>query len=136
MSPCCVWMRSTANTSPTSWLTVLSGVPHSASRFSLVRSPRSSNKRFVSICVENAWAIGAVNIQPDHVHLFLSAPPSIAPSRIAHTLKGTTARNVFRQFPEVKKHLRGAAFEEVLRLVVMPDDQGRYHLVEMGYLVG
>lgn len=36
-----LWMRSTANTSPTSWLSVLSGVPNIARRFWLVRSPRS-----------------------------------------------------------------------------------------------
>jgi len=62
------------------------------------------------ICAENAWPIGAVNIQPDHVHLFLSAPPSTAPSQIAHTLKGTTTWKVFQQFPEVKKQLWGGAF--------------------------
>lgn len=62
------------------------------------------------ICAENTWNIGAVNIQPDHVHLFLSAPPSVAPSGIAHTLKGTTGRLVFQYFPEVKKQLWGDAF--------------------------
>lgn len=61
------------------------------------------------ICAENVWTIGVVNIQPDHVHLFLSAPPSVAPSQIAHTLKGTTARKVFQHFPEVKKQLWGGA---------------------------
>ena len=62
------------------------------------------------ICEANAWTIGALNIQADHVHLFLRAPPSVAPSQIAHTLKGTTARRVFQRFPEVKKHLWGGAF--------------------------
>lgn len=52
------------------------------------------------ICGEQGWTIGALNIQPDHVHLFLSAPPSIAPSQIAHTLKGITARKVFQHFPK------------------------------------
>jgi putative transposase len=41
---------------------------------------------------------------------FEVAPPSIAPSPIAHTLKGTTGRLVFQRFPEVKKHLWGGAF--------------------------
>jgi hypothetical protein len=41
----CVWMRSTANTSPTSWLSVLSGVPNIARRCWLVRSPRSLPQR-------------------------------------------------------------------------------------------
>jgi len=62
------------------------------------------------ICEANIWTIGALSVQADHVHLFLSAPPSIAPSQIAHILKGATARRVFQCFPEVKKHLWGGAF--------------------------
>jgi putative transposase len=58
----------------------------------------------------NTWTIGALNVQADPVHLFLSTPPSVAPSQIAHTLKGTTARKVFQHFPEVKQHLWGGAF--------------------------
>ena len=49
-------------------------------------------------------------MQEDHVHLFLSALPSTAPSLIANTLKGITARQVFKQFPEVKKQLWGGSF--------------------------
>jgi putative transposase len=49
-------------------------------------------------------------LQEDHVHLFLSASPSVAPSLIAHTLKGTTGRLVFQRFPEVKQQLWGGAF--------------------------
>src|SRR5438105_478718 len=62
------------------------------------------------ICEARQWSIGTLNVQPDHVHLFLSAPPSIAPSEIAHQLKGATARRVFQHFPEVKKQLWGGAF--------------------------
>ena len=61
------------------------------------------------ICAEQGWTIGALNIQPDHVHLFLSAPPSVALSQIAHTLKGTTTRKVFQWYPEVKRELWGGA---------------------------
>jgi REP element-mobilizing transposase RayT len=39
-----------------------------------------------------------------------SAQLPVAPSQIAHALKGMTARKVFQQFPEVKKHLWGGAF--------------------------
>ncbi len=62
------------------------------------------------LCETNKWIIGALNIQEDHVHLFLSAPPSVSPSLIANTLKGITARQVFKQFPEVKKQLWGGSF--------------------------
>jgi putative transposase len=62
------------------------------------------------ICAGKTWTIGALNVQPDHVHVFLSAPPSVAPSAIAHQLKGATARKVFLQFSKVKKQLWGGAF--------------------------
>jgi putative transposase len=62
------------------------------------------------LCDNNKWTIGSLNVQEDHVHLFIGAPPAIAPSQIANTLKGITARQVFKQFPEVKKQLWGGAF--------------------------
>jgi putative transposase len=61
------------------------------------------------ICEANTWTIGALNVQADHVHVLLSTPPSVAPSQIAHALKGTTARKVFQRFPEGKKQLWGGA---------------------------
>jgi putative transposase len=62
------------------------------------------------LCEENKWTIGALHVQEDHVHLFLSALPSTAPSLIVNTLKGITARQVFKRFPEVKKQLWGGSF--------------------------
>lgn len=62
------------------------------------------------LCEVNQWVVGALHVQEDHVHLFLSAPPSVAPSQIAHALKGATGRLVFQRFPEVKKQLWGGAF--------------------------
>lgn len=62
------------------------------------------------LCEENKWSIGALNVQEDHVHLFLSAEPRTAPSLIANTLKGISARQVFKQYPEVKKQLWGGSF--------------------------
>src|SRR5438034_3024770 len=62
------------------------------------------------LCEENTWVIGSLQVQEDHVHVFLSAEPRTAPSLIANTLKGITARQVFKQFPEVKKQLWGGSF--------------------------
>jgi putative transposase len=61
------------------------------------------------ICANHAWTIGAVNIQPDHVHLMLSASPCVPPADIAHQLKGATARSVFQRFPDIKSQLWGGA---------------------------
>jgi putative transposase len=62
------------------------------------------------ICAARHCRIGAVNIQPDHVHLFVAASPSVAPAEIAHQVQGPTARNIFQSFPQVKKSLWGGAF--------------------------
>jgi putative transposase len=62
------------------------------------------------LCEENKWSIGALTVQEDHVHVFLSAEPRTAPSLIANTLKGITARQVFKRFPSVKKQLWGGSF--------------------------
>jgi REP-associated tyrosine transposase len=63
------------------------------------------------ICEANAWTrLRAQRATRSCPSLSRVAPPSIAPSQIAHTLKGITARRVFQYFPEVKKHLWGGAF--------------------------
>jgi putative transposase len=58
-------------------------------------------------CEANTWTIGPLNVQADHVRLFLSAPPPVTPSQIAHRLKGTTARKVFQHFPAHQATLMG-----------------------------
>lgn len=42
-------------------------------------------------------------IQPDHVHLFVSAPPSLSISQIVFRLKGYTARVLRQEFDNLKK---------------------------------
>jgi len=40
-------------------------------------------------------------IRPDHLHFFVAAHPDIAPSQIAHRLKGYTARVLRQEFPHL-----------------------------------
>src|SRR5256712_13442509 len=47
----------------------------------------------------------ALEIQPDHVHLFVSAPPAIAPSLAIQWFKGITARSLFAGFPPLRRAL-------------------------------
>jgi len=46
-----------------------------------------------------------LTIMPDHVHLFCSFPPTIAPYQIMHRLKGYTAHMLRREFPELNSRL-------------------------------
>lgn len=59
------------------------------------------------ICEQREWPILALEVQPDHVHLFLSIPPSIAVADAVKILKGTTARKLFVELPELKESLWG-----------------------------
>ena len=45
----------------------------------------------------------ALEIMPDHVHLFVNCLPILAPSQIMFRLKGYTARILRREFPELMK---------------------------------
>lgn len=60
-----------------------------------------------SICAERDWPMISKEIQPDHIHLFLSIPPAIAVADVVKVLKGVTARLLFQRFPAFKERLWG-----------------------------
>ena len=43
--------------------------------------------------------IKEIGIDDDHVHLLISVKPTMSPAKVAHLLKGTSARILFRAFP-------------------------------------
>lgn len=55
------------------------------------------------VCERYEWEMLALEVMPDHVHLFVSAPPITAPVTIAKTLKSILAVSVFTTFPTLKK---------------------------------
>jgi putative transposase len=61
------------------------------------------------ICQTRKWRILALEVQPDHVHMFVSFPPAISIAEAVKILKGSTARYLFTQFPEIRKRLRNGA---------------------------
>ena len=48
---------------------------------------------------ELSLSILAFEIQPDHVHLFVNAPPNLAPDQIMFRLKGYSSRMLRKEFP-------------------------------------
>ena len=44
-------------------------------------------------------------LRPDHVHLFGSFPPTIAPYQIMHALKGATSHQLRVEFPTLRSRL-------------------------------
>ncbi len=49
--------------------------------------------------------IEALEVMPDHVHLFVNAPPTEAPQHLANQLKGFTSRRLRQQFPHLRTQL-------------------------------
>jgi putative transposase len=47
--------------------------------------------------------IVALEIMPDHVHLFLNCPPNLAPNRIMFQLKGATSRAMRLRYTHLER---------------------------------
>ncbi len=54
---------------------------------------------------DKGFIIKSMEVMPDHVHVFASAHPKVAPSYIYKMLKGISARWLFIEFPELKSKL-------------------------------
>ncbi|WP_018635084.1 IS200/IS605 family transposase [Parafrankia elaeagni] len=56
-------------------------------------------------CAEHDWPIVALEIEPDHVHLFVKAHPKHPPSYIANQLKGFTSHELRGEFGHLRSRL-------------------------------
>ena len=86
--------------------------PHSAYviNYHLVWIPRYRKKVLVGpvearlkellaeVASKYGFEILAVEVMPDHVHLFVSAPPKFAPAEIVRLFKGITSRKLKKEF--------------------------------------
>ena len=54
-----------------------------------------------SIANERGWDIPAVEVMPDHVHLFVSVPPTMAPCEVFKVFKGQSGRKLLIKHPEL-----------------------------------
>jgi putative transposase len=71
--------------------------------------------QFIEISHKKGFSISTMEIMPDHIHVFVSAHPQVAPSYIVKMLKGISARRALMQFPHLvqqlwKGHLWNSSF--------------------------
>jgi putative transposase len=95
--------------------------PHSAYIISyhLVWIPRYRKKVWVGpvearlkellaeIAMQYGFEILAVEVMPDHVHLFVSAPPKFSPAEIVRLFKGITSRKLKKEFENLRRQYWG-----------------------------
>ncbi|MBE9004467.1 IS200/IS605 family transposase [Fortiea sp. LEGE XX443] len=54
-------------------------------------------------CKTYGWILHALEIMPDHVHVFVQADHTTAPVEIAKTMKSISAVHIFNTFKDLKK---------------------------------
>ena len=64
---------------------------------------------FKEIAEEYEFQIDTMEVMADHVHLFIEAPPSYAPSRVAQIMKSISAKEIYKRFPELRKKMWSGA---------------------------
>lgn len=60
-------------------------------------------RTLAEICSRYEYEILELEVMPDHIHIFISVKPTIAPTDIVRTLKSITAIQLFKEFPALKK---------------------------------
>jgi len=54
------------------------------------------------------FEIDTMEVEDDHVHLFVSFPPTVLIARAIQIFKGVSARRLNEEFPEMEKRIWGA----------------------------
>lgn len=55
------------------------------------------------VCRARDWEIEALAVEEDHIHLFVSCPPRDAPAKVMNVLKSITARELYEEFPRLRR---------------------------------
>ena len=59
------------------------------------------------ICKSHDIEILKGHVRPDHVHLLLSVPPTLSPSRVMNAIKGKTSNRLMRDFRSLNREFWG-----------------------------
>ena len=59
------------------------------------------------ICRSNDIEILKGHVRPDHVHLLLSVPPHLSPSRVMQAIKGKTSHHLLQDYRLLRKEFWG-----------------------------
>ena len=58
---------------------------------------------FLELAIEKTWDILALEVAPDHIHLFISVKPTDTPHLVVKAFKGRSSYILRKEFPELKK---------------------------------
>ena len=74
-------------------------------RYSIIKGDIESDLKHIieDICREYKYKIRALETMPDHIHVFLDAPQTVAPADIVRTLKSITAIKLFEKHDTLRR---------------------------------
>jgi len=74
-------------------------------RFEVIQGDieQSLKNILANVCNKYQYEILELEVMPDHIHIFLSAKPTVAPTDIVRTLKSISAIKLFKEHPKLKK---------------------------------
>ena len=55
------------------------------------------------ICEDYGYRIKALEVMPDHIHIFVDVPQTVAPCDVVRTLKSKSAIELFKAYPTLKR---------------------------------
>jgi len=78
-------------------------------RHAIIRGAVESRLRelFMNLARGHGFGIVTLEVMPDHVHLLIDCAPQHYIPDIVKTVKGSTARFLFKEYPHLKKRLWG-----------------------------
>jgi len=68
---------------------------------------------FQEIAGHHGFESEELEMDKDHVHMFVSFPPKYSIGQVVGLFKAVSAKEIRAEFPEVRKQLRGGEFGEV-----------------------
>ena len=74
-------------------------------RFSVLKGNVDNTLKQIlqKICNDYKCHIKALEVMPDHIHIFIDVPQTVASCDVARTLKSISAIELFKAYPQLKK---------------------------------
>ena len=78
-------------------------------RYKVLRGEVAERSRDLirQICEAREVRIVRGAVSPDHIHMLVSAPPQLAPSKLVQYVKGRSSRRLQEEFPHLRKRYWG-----------------------------
>ena len=68
---------------------------------------RRCKRIFQEIAARYGFGIVEQEVMPDHVHVFVSAPPRWSPAELVNVLKSVSAKQLFKEVPPLREAMWG-----------------------------